>query len=71
MGKGAIKEEESERKRQAWRWPLAALVVVLLAVAVSSRTVSNVGSFFTDRNSCSCSLQVRDYYSPSPCFNLI
>lgn len=57
MGKGAIKEEESERKRQTWRWPLAALVVVLLAVAVSSRTASNVGSFFTDRNSCSCSLQ--------------
>nr|VDD01924.1 unnamed protein product [Brassica rapa] len=57
MGKGAIKEGESERKRQTWRWPLAALVVVLLAVAVSSRTASNVGSFFTDRNSCSCSLQ--------------
>ncbi|KAJ4874942.1 Endoplasmic reticulum oxidoreductin-1 [Raphanus sativus] len=57
MGKGAIKEEESERKRQTWQWPLVALVVVLLAVAVSSRTASNAGFFFTDRNSCSCSLQ--------------
>lgn len=55
-----MKEEESERKRKTWRWPLLALIVVLLAVAVSSRTASNVGFFFTDRNSCTCSLQVFD-----------
>ncbi|CAH8334665.1 unnamed protein product [Eruca vesicaria subsp. sativa] len=58
MGKGgAINEEESEGKRRTWRWPLAALVVVLFSIAVSSRTASNVGFFFTDQSSCSCSLQ--------------
>ncbi|KAG2313180.1 hypothetical protein Bca52824_024737 [Brassica carinata] len=58
MGKGgAINEEESERKRRTWRWPLAALVVVLFSVAVSSRTASNVGFFFTYQSSCNCSLQ--------------
>ncbi|XP_010537663.1 PREDICTED: endoplasmic reticulum oxidoreductin-1 [Tarenaya hassleriana] len=56
MARGAIKEEREERRRR-WKWALGAFVVVLLAVAVSSRAASNVGLLFGDRKSCSCSLQ--------------
>lgn len=52
-------EEVEKKKMKGWRWPVWAVIAVMLATAANTRTASKIAAHFVNNlNTCHCPSQV-------------